>query len=597
MAKKGGRYATIASTAAPLARDYNALVDYIIKEEGFLNEPTDIGDGKVTLGSGLTDPKWHKSYQEKGNKWSAEDNRKAVEEEVKSREKWLEDTFPNWGLLPRKAQEALIAYKYNYNFTPQNSPNMYAAATKKDFVGLGHQINATSKDPKFKKGLEDRRKRDQEYYFSGFPSPVNTSTLPTPNYKHVEQPDATRVSRLEFQPSYEFKHQPMHPIQKNFWTEWGRMPYKAEGGEINTIKTWNDLSIPEKAEMMRVAIANGITTLPEIRQAYNQFAEGGNLFGDGSYMSKAKSLIRNNEGWRTTPYKDAPEGKSWRSVGYGFNDSGFRDKYPEGISKHYEKGITKAQAEKELDYYLGKAEKTLKGIYGKQWDSFNDNQKAAILDTYYQRPASVGKGSSFYNAVKAGKDGTNYLGVSGYGKRNKGRREMFSGMKDIPVTMEVPEEVVITPMMPEEIPFTPWNPQALANEQPLVTYTPPTLEAPEPLVDIANAYTQEALEKEQRQRNLNTLGFVLGMTSPQGSDNSLASTISMLTGSGFAKGGKIHIKPSHRGRLTELKKRTNKSEAELYKTGGPTVRKMITFARNARKWKHGLGGPLFFEDL
>lgn len=48
----------------------------------------------------------------------------------------------------------------------------------------------------------------------------------------------------------------------------------------------------------------------------------------------------------------------------------------------------------------------------------------------------------------------------------------------------------------------------------------------------------------------------------------------------------IRIKPSHRGRLTALKKRTGKSEAELWKTGGPSVRKMITFARNARKWKH-----------
>lgn len=55
------------------------------------------------------------------------------------------------------------------------------------------------------------------------------------------------------------------------------------------------------------------------------------------------------------------------------------------------------------------------------------------------------------------------------------------------------------------------------------------------------------------------------------------------------EGGKdsgIHIKPSHRGRLTALKKRTGKSEAELYRTGGPAVRKMITFARNARKWHH-----------
>jgi len=60
----------------------------------------------------------------------------------------------------------------------------------------------------------------------------------------------------------------------------------------------------------------------------------------------------------------------------------------------------------------------------------------------------------------------------------------------------------------------------------------------------------------------------------------------------FKSGGGIHIKPSHRGRLTELKKRTGKTEAELYRTGSPAVRKMITFARNSRKWKHGDGGLL-----
>lgn len=65
----------------------------------------------------------------------------------------------------------------------------------------------------------------------------------------------------------------------------------------------------------------------------------------------------------------------------------------------------------------------------------------------------------------------------------------------------------------------------------------------------------------------------------------------------YAKGGGIHIKPSHRGRLTELKKRTGKSEAELYRTGSAATRKMITFARNARKWKHGEGGPLFDDNL
>ena len=58
----------------------------------------------------------------------------------------------------------------------------------------------------------------------------------------------------------------------------------------------------------------------------------------------------------------------------------------------------------------------------------------------------------------------------------------------------------------------------------------------------------------------------------------------------FAEGGGIEIK--HPGRLTELKKRTGKTEAELWAEGKPEVRKMITFARNARKWQKAYGGYL-----
>jgi hypothetical protein len=54
----------------------------------------------------------------------------------------------------------------------------------------------------------------------------------------------------------------------------------------------------------------------------------------------------------------------------------------------------------------------------------------------------------------------------------------------------------------------------------------------------------------------------------------------------YANGSGIHIKKSHRGRLTELKKRTGKTEAELWATGNKDYRRMITFARNSRKWKH-----------
>ena len=179
--------------------------------------------------------------------------------------------------------------------------------------------------------------------------------------------------------------------------------------------------------------AENVDTQNDLRILQNMAAYGGPInsfrkyYSKGGYLSQAKALIRQNEGWRDKPYSDSPKGKNWRSVGYGFNDSGFRDKYPEGISKHYEHGITKKQAEEELDYFLNKAEKQLKSIYGKQWNDFTDSQKAAILDTYYQRPASVGKSSRFYKAVTAGEDAGRYLGVSGYNKRNKVRQDIFGG--------------------------------------------------------------------------------------------------------------------------------------------------------------------------
>ena len=58
----------------------------------------------------------------------------------------------------------------------------------------------------------------------------------------------------------------------------------------------------------------------------------------------------------------------------------------------------------------------------------------------------------------------------------------------------------------------------------------------------------------------------------------------------FAEGGGIEIK--HPGRLTRLKERTGKTEAELWAEGNPDVRKMITFARNSRKWSKAMGGKL-----
>lgn len=146
----------------------NDLIDFIIQEEGFLDKPTNIGDGKITIGSGLTDKRWIDLYKKRGNKWSKEDNRFAVGQEVANRRKWAETNVPYWSELPDTAQKALLSYKYNYDFNERNSPLMYKALRAKDYDTVALEMNATNKNPKFAKGLAARRKREQDWFKSGF---------------------------------------------------------------------------------------------------------------------------------------------------------------------------------------------------------------------------------------------------------------------------------------------------------------------------------------------------------------------------------------------------------------------------------------------
>lgn len=91
------------------------------------------------------------------------------------------------------------------------------------------------------------------------------------------------------------------------------------------MRKWDDLSMREKAEMMRVAVSNGITTLPEIKQAYNEFAEGG-------AMPEAQPA--ENDGWSM---EDEVKYREWRSkLPYNLrntndNDYDMREAYKAGM--------------------------------------------------------------------------------------------------------------------------------------------------------------------------------------------------------------------------------------------------------------------------
>lgn len=155
----------------------NDLIDRVIQEEGFLAKPTNIGDGKITLGSGLTASKWHKLYNQKGE-WTEEDNQKAVAEELEARRKWAEKDVPNWDKLPQDSQNALLSYKYNFDFNRKNSPKLYKALSEEDYEEAARQINATSKNPKFKKGLQARRQREQEWFLKGLEQVAQEAQAP-----------------------------------------------------------------------------------------------------------------------------------------------------------------------------------------------------------------------------------------------------------------------------------------------------------------------------------------------------------------------------------------------------------------------------------
>lgn len=55
---------------------------------------------------------------------------------------------------------------------------------------------------------------------------------------------------------------------------------------------------------------------------------------------------------------------------------------------------------------------------------------------------------------------------------------------------------------------------------------------------------------------------------------------------------KIRIKKKNRGKFTALKKRTGHSASWFKAHGTPAQKKMAVFALNAKKWKHGDGGPI-----
>ena len=379
---------------------------------------------------------------------------------------------------------------------------------------------------------------------------------------------------------------------------------------------WDNLSIREKADMMRAAIRNGITTLPEIKQAYNEFAEGGNIYGNGGSKKSGGSFYQTHKArWNNyllrhgVPAEQAARLSGFFSAqdalesGHG-TSSAARQKNNFGGMQRLDKKTNKMVniSYPSVDAYMDAKWKMMRSRFGRALNAKTAQEYSDSLNN----PKYHGKGY-MYALYEGYRDGQP-LDVARQTKHmNNYTKALMSiagekGFKASPVPTGSQSREVEAPASiarPENpytqfIPFEPFNPQAFGAPQAFVAPTREEFEIEQPLVEAANdyAYSPEQLEKEERRQGLNNLSFILGMMNG-GNGSSFADTIGMLTGNIAAEGGKIHIKPENRGKFTALKKRTGHSATWFKEHGTPAQKKMATFALNARHWKHGYGGHIY----
>ena len=284
----------------------------------------------------------------------------------------------------------------------------------------------------------------------------------------------------------------------------------SDGGSLNTSKSWNDLSLTEKAEMMKVAIQNGIKTLPEIRQAYNEFAKGGYIPSE-----EAKQRISKWEGKAMTGAVDPLSGKYAKNNSFESEARGFYNALPEDIREQVLSNQELADSLYSYSYNVGAG-----------------NFKRRVVPALQRYYAGNGSIEDIQESMWASGDKK----LRGLQRRRAEERQGVKNalLRNTPAFSSVQDS---TPLFD----YVPMNSQAF--ESPLATYQPTIVfqEPEQPIVKAAmeEAYSPEQIERAERQDRLNKFGMLLSMMNPR-QQNSLTGTIGMLTGNAFADGGNIY---------------------------------------------------------
>lgn len=317
---------------------------------------------------------------------------------------------------------------------------------------------------------------------------------------------------------------------------------------------WNDLTIPQRSQLMNMFRRNGVSSLAEMRRLYDLSSplvetpqstlnNAAPVYVDGGYVpsDSIKDYLKKTEAFRSNWYND---GNGIPTVGYGFTGRKVKELYPNGM--------TRAQADAYFDDLVTQSAARMSQLTP-NIDRLSQNQKDALFSYFYNiGEGSYSKGSP--NMQKALREfdldtvlqnidaGYNDTKNPGLRKRRDYERALFQS--DMGDTTQEEQAIMNGGFMYD-------NPEM---EKPLVRV--PYLKG---LWSLENPYMYVPEE---------------GI---------------------FASGGKIHIKKKNRGKFTALKKRTGKSASWFKAHGTPAQKKMAVFALNSRHWGHKKqhGGIIF----
>ena len=395
-------------------------------------------------------------------------------------------------------------YVKNINSNPEQ---IYFTGNPEDYI---NNINSIKNGSRAKAAIKQYAKDVRNTFLEA------QSTIPNPSEdSRIEKPQPIFTPRGDVKKAMQDKvdyHNFMNSIsiQNNPQPTYNPPMKFDDGGELYHPKQWNDLTMAEKAEMMKVAVQNGITTLPEIKERYNEFAKGGYVPSD-----RIKDRITHYEGKAMTGAIDPLSGKYSKNNSFESEAKGFYNALPEDIR----------------DQVLSNPE-LADSLYSYSYNVGAGNFKKRVVPTlrrYYQGNATV---SDIERSMWASGDSK----LRGLQRRRAeeraGVRSALAGNNPIYPTMSSESE---------SLPFTPFYNEVF--NTPLSSYNVPTVTLPieEPLVQTAEdyAYSKEALDRQERQNRLNAFNMLLSMSNPNSTGNSLMDTVGMLTRNNRAYRGNL----------------------------------------------------------